>query len=224
MTSWSTLDSTWASKRTGSAYGDGLLERDLEHNMKRGVIEEFLDCSGTSEQQAPTLIDIQQGVFDHNLGCPQTSEQLIPSTIDSDWRQHLSLALSRHALVFLERRQRERTQLTFIAHTLEEVREQLTELTKAPMLVPLSTLAPEPYILPQPLQIVIREVAPDDYVASLFDAGISSSGDTPEEAFANVREVIVFTLDLLAEYDEERLGAEMARKKRVLESLVQAAD
>lgn len=72
------------------------------------------------------------------------------------------------------------------------------------IVVPVRTLGDEPFELKQEIPVVVQSTG-DDFVATYFDAGISMSGDTQEEAIDNLKALIV---DLFESYtaDEAKLG------------------
>ena len=88
-----------------------------------------------------------------------------------------------------------------------------------PLCVPISTFAPEPFEVVRSFDVVVRPEE-DCFVASLFDANISSSGDTPEEAVANVKDLILMIFQNLESEDDHKLGPAMIRQKHALLSLI----
>ena len=86
-------------------------------------------------------------------------------------------------------------------------------------IVPIETLAPEPYVLKRSMQVVVRP-ADGEFIATLFDANIGMSGDTPEEAVGNLKSLIV---DIFEQYESEEasLGRGPARQLAVLRELIQ---
>jgi hypothetical protein len=88
-----------------------------------------------------------------------------------------------------------------------------------PIIVPLTTLAPEPYELIKPIHIVVQPVE-DEFVATFFDANINSSGTTQQEAVANLRELLLDIFDTLSEEAPDQLGKEPARQLAVLREFI----
>jgi hypothetical protein len=86
-------------------------------------------------------------------------------------------------------------------------------------MVPIETLAPEPFVLKRSFHVV---VSPSDgeFTATFFDANIGMSGDTAEEAVRNLKTVIVDTLEQF-EQKEAILGPEPARQLAVLREFIQ---
>ena len=102
------------------------------------------------------------------------------------------------------------------------LKEHYSELSDAQsFVVPVETLAPDPFILKRPLQVVVQS-SDGQYVATLFDANLGMSGDTAEEAVANLKATIVDTFDLFEE-NEEKLGPEPKRQLSILRGLIHRA-
>jgi hypothetical protein len=100
------------------------------------------------------------------------------------------------------------------------LKKQLKQLGKAqPLTVTIETLAPEPFILKRPLQIVVRP-SDGEYIATYFDANLGMSGSTPEEAVEGLKMVIVDAFDLY-ESNESCLGPGPARQLAVLRESIQ---
>ncbi len=89
----------------------------------------------------------------------------------------------------------------------------------SPLLIPVESLAPEPYAVIKPIPAVVRK-EDDEYIASFFDANLAASGDTQAEAIFNLKDIIVAALELFADTDEGHLGPGPLRQKRVLEEFV----
>jgi len=86
------------------------------------------------------------------------------------------------------------------------------------LIVPVMTLDPEPFQLLREMQFVVRPTD-DGYLATLFDANLGMTGDTREEAVANLKVLIVDIFDQL-EQNEDKLGPEPARQIAVLRSFM----
>jgi predicted RNase H-like HicB family nuclease len=91
----------------------------------------------------------------------------------------------------------------------------------APVTMPIETFAPEPYRVRRAIPIVVRSSG-DGFVASFVDANISSSGDTQQEAYANVKELILDVFDRLNSLPAQKLGPGPARQLEVLREFVDA--
>jgi dCTP deaminase len=68
---------------------------------------------------------------------------------------------------------------------------------------------------------VSLETSDDGFIATFFDANIAMSGDTQEEAFANLRSFIVDTFEFLSLQPSDSLGPEPKRQLRLLQSFIQ---
>jgi predicted RNase H-like HicB family nuclease len=86
-------------------------------------------------------------------------------------------------------------------------------------LVPIETLEPEPYEILRPFTAVVTEEE-SEFLASLFDLGIFASGDTEEEAIANLKGTLLDTVDRLNELPDTRLGKGPLRQKNLLNKSV----
>jgi predicted RNase H-like HicB family nuclease len=88
-----------------------------------------------------------------------------------------------------------------------------------PIRVAITSFAPEPYSLLQPIEILIEPVQ-DSFVASFFDANISASGDNQQEAFDNLKRLILDVYESLRAESLDRLGPEPKRQLAVIESFL----
>ena len=90
---------------------------------------------------------------------------------------------------------------------------------QCPVIVPVETFVPEPYELLRPFHVVVQPYE-DEYLATFFDASIGATGDTQEEAVANLKELILALYVRLSDLDEPQLGPEPCRQRRILQSLI----
>jgi hypothetical protein len=115
---------------------------------------------------------------------------------------------------------RERVRLDKLEHDLAILQMQCNELRDGQsVVVPVETLAPEPFLLTRHFQVVVRPCG-GDYQATFFDANIGTMGDTAEEAVQNLKALIIDTLECL-ESNEEKLGPEPMRQFAILKALIQ---
>jgi hypothetical protein len=91
------------------------------------------------------------------------------------------------------------------------------------ILVPIETLAPEPYDLLRPLIAVITPSG-EGFEASVFDASIFASGETEEDAVASLKDTLIDTYERLNELGDDQLGPGPLRQKRVLNRLIRKAE
>lgn len=92
----------------------------------------------------------------------------------------------------------------------------------ATAVIPIATLVPEPYDLTKDIPAVLQP-ADDGFVATFFDANISTSGDTEEEAVSNLRSLIVDIFEYLESEPMEALGPEPTRQLEVLRAFIRRA-
>ncbi len=88
----------------------------------------------------------------------------------------------------------------------------------ASVVIPIATLAPEPFELIRSIPAVVQS-SDDGYLATFFDANIGITGDTKEEAVANLRMLLVDVYEKL-EKDEAQLGPQLVRQLAVLRSFM----
>lgn len=93
----------------------------------------------------------------------------------------------------------------------------------ASVIVPITTLAPEPFDLIQTIHVVVQPVD-GGFTATFFDANLSTSGDTQEEAVSNLKSLVVEVLDDLESEPPEKLGPEPSRQLKVLRSFIKRTD
>ncbi len=88
-------------------------------------------------------------------------------------------------------------------------------------IVPLTTLAPERLELLREIPVSIRSTD-EDFVASFFDANVSASGETEQEAFANLRDMLVLTYNFLHKKPEAELAPILRKQRVVLDEFIRA--
>jgi predicted RNase H-like HicB family nuclease len=120
----------------------------------------------------------------------------------------------------LARRWREVARLETLQKEVALLKDRCAELERlAPILVPIETFAPEPYEVVKPFHVVVRS-QDDEYMASFFDANLSASGETREEAIANLKDIIAGTFEILAGVEEDGLGPGPLQQRKVLEQFI----
>ena len=90
-------------------------------------------------------------------------------------------------------------------------------------LVPIETLEPEAYEITRPFTAVVIEEE-GEFEAAIFDLSIFASGDTEEEAIANLKETLVDTADRLNRLPDSRLGNGPLRQKSLLNKCVRKVE
>jgi predicted RNase H-like HicB family nuclease len=91
----------------------------------------------------------------------------------------------------------------------------------ATAMIPIATLVPEPYELTRDIPAVLQPVD-DGFIATFFDANISTSGDTEEEAVSNLRSLILDIFEYLESEPTEALGPEPRRQLEVLRAFIRS--
>lgn len=115
------------------------------------------------------------------------------------------------------------TRLDKLDDRVADLSERLSKLEGASTLrVAITSFAPEPYSLVRPIEVLIEPVD-DSYVASFFDANISASGDNQQEAFDNLKALILDVYDSLRAESSNRLGPEPKRQLAVLDRFLEKA-
>ena len=87
-------------------------------------------------------------------------------------------------------------------------------------MVPISTLAPEPFEIVGPIHAVIQENDGEASIASFPEANLGASGETKAEALDGLKDRIVTTFERLEAKPDGKLGPGPQRQKRVLTSLI----
>lgn len=108
---------------------------------------------------------------------------------------------------------------------IEQVIKRLGELgaLRRSFLVPIESLEPEPYEILRPFTAVVIE-GEGEFEAAIFDLGIFASGDTEEEALANLKETLVDALDRLNGLPDTRLGKGPLRQKGLLNKWIRRVE
>ncbi len=83
----------------------------------------------------------------------------------------------------------------------------------------ITTFAPKPYELNRPLLVVVQPIG-EGFTASFFDVNIHASGDTEEEAFRNLKSLLLDVFDSLLAESPEKLGPEPKRQLAVLREFI----
>jgi len=100
------------------------------------------------------------------------------------------------------------------------IEKAMSSLTSgAAISVPIQSLAPEPYELLKPFRVIVVE-SDGEYIASFYDANLSASGDTSEEAVLNLKDTIVAVFEMLNSTCPENLGPGPARQIAVLREFI----
>lgn len=98
------------------------------------------------------------------------------------------------------------------------------EAREQPLVVPINTFAPEPYIPAEKAILAVVTRVEKGYVASVHDVNVGASGDTVLEAIENLKEVLVFTLEDLGEEPPGQLSKRAASQLCALQAIMRRAD
>ncbi len=115
---------------------------------------------------------------------------------------------------FIDSLQRDITLLKYRCDLLERL---------SPILVPIESMAPEPFNVIKPFHAVVR-FQDDQYISSFFDANLTASGDTQAEAISNLKDIITATFEMLASMDDDILGPGPLKQKSVLCEFISMKD
>ncbi len=110
--------------------------------------------------------------------------------------------------------------LTKIEGALESIAGNLQRMksaVKAPVWIPVDSFAPEPYAVVEPFTIVLSS-EDDEVLASWFDANLHAAGETEEQAFNDLKAMVLDTFDRLDQLSDDEMGPGPRRQKRVLRS------
>jgi len=116
-------------------------------------------------------------------------------------------------------------QVAGIDSKLEQVLKNLAELSalRRSFSVPIESLEPEPYEILRPFTAVVME-GEGEFEASVFDLSIFASGETEEEAIANLKGTLIDTVDRLNELPDARLGKGPLRQKNLLNKYIRRVE
>ena len=112
------------------------------------------------------------------------------------------------------------TTLEMVQKEIAAINSRLAKLEeRAPLYVPIQSLAPEPYEIVKPMEVVVQFVE-GEYVASFLDGNLSTGGDTQAEALSNLKASIVGTFEILTGMKDSELGPGPLQDKKTLEEFV----
>jgi hypothetical protein len=124
----------------------------------------------------------------------------LTETITSRWQESARIEVLQKELALLKERFRDFERLS-------------------PILVPIESLAPEPYEVIKPFHVVVR-FQDNQYIASFFDANLSASGDTRAEAVSNLKDIVIGTFEVFIMLDEKELGAGPKNQLKVMKEFI----
>jgi hypothetical protein len=98
---------------------------------------------------------------------------------------------------------------------LEQRVANLEQSFHAAVFTRLSSLGISGYTVQKPIPVTVRQDG-DEFVATFFDANISTGGDTEQEAVSNLQSLIADFYDDLVTTPDEELGPSLRKQKLVL--------
>jgi hypothetical protein len=105
-----------------------------------------------------------------------------------------------------------------------QLRTQVRQLQKKrTFVVPLVSLAPEPFEIAGQIPVTI-EGDGEDFTATFMEANVSASGETEADALANFKDSLVSSFETLESFDSEELGPLPLRQWTILRSIIKRID
>jgi predicted RNase H-like HicB family nuclease len=88
--------------------------------------------------------------------------------------------------------------------------------TRAPFCTFISTLAVSDVSVLKPIPVTVEPEEDGSFVASFFDAGVTSGGDTVRDAIWSLQQMIASSFSVLREMKDAQLGPKMRRERDIL--------
>jgi hypothetical protein len=109
-----------------------------------------------------------------------------------------------------------RLQIEKLREEFEHLKDVVRKLDQpGGVLVPITTLAPEPYDVLKPIYAVVQP-ADDEYIAAFFDANVNAGGSNEVEAVDNLKDVMIGLFDYLNSQPAKKLGPAPTRQLAIL--------
>ncbi|MFN0053252.1 MAG: hypothetical protein ACKV0T_13800 [Planctomycetales bacterium] len=105
---------------------------------------------------------------------------------------------------------------------MQEFELRLRTLESEKVTIHMESLFPASLTVIKPIPVAICR-NDDDFSASFFDANIHATGDSEQEAFDGLREIIAAKFELYDSHDQSRLGPDPLRQIAVLRQYVARA-
>ena len=112
--------------------------------------------------------------------------------------------------------------LDSLEREVRDLRKRIDEVAVQPFTVYVTEL-PKSYRLKRDIPVLIQPTG-DDFVATFLDAGISATGDTETEAIFNLKDIMIQTLNALAELPAKTLGKSPKRQLDTLRKLIKRGE
>jgi hypothetical protein len=133
--------------------------------------------------------------------------------------------VSSHVLIAVADREAERQETMTALNTLKKdvagLVRQIKKLKETPITsaATINTLATFGLTVRKPIPIIIQGCG-EDFSASFLDANIGATGDTAQEAFHNLCDILAAKYSLFESLPGERLGREPARQFAVMREFI----
>lgn len=139
-------------------------------------------------------------------------------SITTQWTDSLREAAEQLAGL-VEAKRKEFGRIASLEHDVTELKTQIGQLRDSQsVVVPIAALEPEPFDLLRNIPVVVQPTD-DSFMATFFDANIGITGDTKEEAIANLKVLLVDIFDEL-ESEETQLGPQLVQQLALLRSFM----
>lgn len=116
-----------------------------------------------------------------------------------------------------------RRELSTLAGEVKALQSEIQDLRESQaFVVPLTTLAPQPYKMLAQIPVTIK--GGEGFTASFNEASVSASGDTEADAIANFKEMLLSLYEIFASTPREKLGPLPARQWNILSHLIQRSE
>jgi len=166
----------------------------------------------------PEVEEETEKMWSYPPECPVVTRTMRREPIAEEWSEEIGELIETFRDDLSERLHEER--FIFLQNEVELLKQRCSRLEElSPILVPIQSLAPEPYEIIKPFHAVVK-VQDDQYIATFFDSNISASGDTQTEAIFNLKDIIVGTFEILSETSSNELGPGPAQQKKVLQEFI----
>jgi len=140
-------------------------------------------------------------------------ESVEPTEIVDNWEHRLRAAMTKLSSSLDESMKQSR--LTILENRVTQLEDSSSTI--------IASFAPERVKLLKAIPVSIRYTG-DDFVATFFDATLSASGDTHEEAFENLKDIILSIFQMFSEMHSDTLGPLPRRQLAVLSDFLQLDD
>ncbi len=141
-----------------------------------------------------------------------------PTEVSEGWEKAFGQAIDKMVWAVAERQEQSAARLDTLEEEVKALKRHLVEGSPS-ITAPIQTFAPDPYELRQELKALILPDG-DSFVATLVDANINASGETVQEAVANLKDTMIDLLEMLGKMPKEKLGSRPARQLAYLRSVM----